>query len=515
MTPASRTFTWLRQFAKLWGFALFCVFVVYVFRDVVLPFLFAILVAYLLAPLVERASRYKIGGRPFPRAAAVIILYVFILAILSLFISSFVRKLSGDFSRLFREAPQVFAKVNKDWLPSAGAWIDDNFGAEATGEPGDETPDHGEQQGPRAVFLEQMPDGRYRLDLEAFSFEVTPAEAGKFIVAPPARLEGDAAPGGKWERAIKQWLSQRLKSTEGESRRALEYGQKFVAAIVGGIARLFLVLMVAAFILVDLDRIQGFLRSLVPDRYRGDYDRIVTGVDRGLSGVIRGQLLICLINGLLTYVGLLIFKVKYAALLGAIAAVMSLIPIFGSILSSIPIVVVALISSATLRHQEGAVRAGVDHPDPPHRGELAQPEDHGQRRQDPSGAGRVRADRRRTWLRAGGRAVRRPRGLDHPDHLRLLLAPSARRLGRADTTAISTPLRRPLGLKRGGAAAAPYSDETLGTRSAPTMRAERSGMSRQPGREATSRFASTTTARSASCGIRRPLRCGLLRSSWA
>ena len=353
MTPASRTFAWLRQFAKLWGFALFCVFIVYIFREVVLPFLFAILVAYILAPLVDRASRHKIGNRPFPRAAAVIILYVNILAVLVLFISYFVPKLSGDFSRLFREAPKLFAKVNKEWLPRAGAWIDDNFGAEATGEPGDDTPDHSEQQGPRSVFLEQMPDGRYRLDLEAFSFEVTPVEAGKFVVAPPARLEGDAAPGGKWERAIKQWLSQRLKSTEGESRRALEYGQKFIAAIVGGIARLFLVLMVAAFILVDLDRIQGFLRSLVPDRYRGDYDRIVTGIDHGLSGVIRGQLLICLINGLLTYFGLLVFKVKYAPLLGAIAAVMSLIPIFGSILSSVPIVVVALISSATLDIKKG------------------------------------------------------------------------------------------------------------------------------------------------------------------
>ncbi len=353
MTPASRTFAWLRQFAKLWGFALFCVFIVYIFREVVLPFLFAILVAYILAPLVDRASRHKIGNRPFPRAAAVIILYVNILAVLVLFISYFVPKLSGDFARLFREAPQLFAKVNKDWLPRAGAWIDDNFGAEATGEPGDETPDHNEQQGPRSIVLEPMPDGRYRLDLEAFSFEVTPAEAGKFIVAPPARMEGEGGGGGKWERAIKQWLSQRLKSTEGESRRALEYGQKFVAGIVGGIARLFLVLMVAAFILVDLDRIQGFLRSLVPDRYRGDYDRIVTGIDRGLSGVIRGQLLICLINGLLTYFGLLVFKVKYAPLLGAIAAVMSLIPIFGSILSSIPIVVVALISSATLDIKKG------------------------------------------------------------------------------------------------------------------------------------------------------------------
>ena len=79
-TPASRTVAWLRQFAKLWGFALFCILVVYIFREVALPFLFAILVAYILAPLVARFSQMRIGARPFPRWVAVIILYVFILS---------------------------------------------------------------------------------------------------------------------------------------------------------------------------------------------------------------------------------------------------------------------------------------------------------------------------------------------------------------------------------------------------------------------------------------------------
>ncbi len=111
MTPATRTLAWLRQFAKLWGFALFCVLVVYIFREVVLPFLFAILVAYILAPLVDRFGRLRVGGKPFPRAAAVIILYINIIAVLSLFIGYFVPKLSGDFARLFREAPQLFAQA--------------------------------------------------------------------------------------------------------------------------------------------------------------------------------------------------------------------------------------------------------------------------------------------------------------------------------------------------------------------------------------------------------------------
>jgi predicted PurR-regulated permease PerM len=354
-SPATRTLAWLRQFAKLWGFALFCILVVYLFREVVLPFLFAILVAYILAPIVDRFSRLRVGRKPFPRAAAVIILYINIIAVLSLFIGYFVPKLSGDFARLFREAPQLFARVNREWLPKAGAWVDTHFGPEATqGEGSDDatTPAVAPEE-PHAIVLEPLPGGRFRIDLDSMALEVRPANDGRYVIAPPQPEEGGAGPGGKWERSIKQWMSQRLKSTEGESQRAIEYGQLFIGAVVSGIGRLFLVLMVAAFILVDLVRIQVFLRSLVPEQYQGDYERIAAGIDRGLAGVIRGQLLICCINGAFTYLGLLLFHIKYPLLLAGIAATMSLIPIFGSILSSVPIVAIALISSGTFDIRQG------------------------------------------------------------------------------------------------------------------------------------------------------------------
>src|SRR6185503_3053350 len=165
MTGATRTLAWLRQFAKLWGFAAFCILIVYIFREVALPFLFAILVAYILAPLVARMSRWKIAGRPFPRAAAVIILYINILAGLGLFLGYFIPKLSSDFARLFREAPQLFAKVNKDWLPRAGAWVDTNFGEEAAsnGDGTDDQPPHPmEPQPPRTILVEPLAEGRFR-----------------------------------------------------------------------------------------------------------------------------------------------------------------------------------------------------------------------------------------------------------------------------------------------------------------------------------------------------------------
>ena len=293
-TSASRTLAWLRQFAKLWGFALFCVLVVYIFREVALPFLFAILVAYILAPLVARLASCSIGARAVPalgrRSSSSTSTSS---AVLGLFIGYFVPKLSGDFARLFREAPALFAKVNKDWLPRAGAWIDTHFAPEEV-DAGRRasTPTPRSPQAPRAILVEPLPDGRYRIDLDARDPRgASRSTNGRYLIAPPAAEESStAAARASGSARSSSGSPTRLKSTEGESRRVLEYGQKFIGGVVFGIGRLFLVLMVAAFILIDLERIQGFLRSLVPERYQGDYDRIYVGIDRGLSGVIRGQL---------------------------------------------------------------------------------------------------------------------------------------------------------------------------------------------------------------------------------
>jgi predicted PurR-regulated permease PerM len=340
-----RVVAWFKRFAKLWGFALFCLFVVYFFRDVVLPFVFAILVAYVLAPAVDRMARFRVAGRPFPRGLAVIILYINILAVLGLFFGYFIPKLSGDIARVFREAPELFQKLNDEYLPRVGAWVDAHLGA---GAHPPAKPQAVAEAPARDILIEPLGDGRYRLDVSGLALEVQPKEEGGWLVAPPGpEIDPDANGEGKWERSIKQWIAERVQSTESQSRRALEWGQKFVTGVIGGFARLTLVLMVAAFILIDLQRIRAFIRSLVPETYQRDYDHIAGGIDRGLSGVIRGQLLICLINGVLTYIGLWIFDVKYSLLLAGIAGVMSLIPIFGSVLSSIPIVAIALVSSGS------------------------------------------------------------------------------------------------------------------------------------------------------------------------
>jgi predicted PurR-regulated permease PerM len=90
------------------------------------------------------------------------------------------------------------------------------------------------------------------------------------------------------------------------------------------------------------ESVMGFFRSLVPPAAGYDFDRLMLRIDKGLAGVVRGQLLICLVNGVLSAIGFVIFDLKYWPILAILAAVMSIVPIFGSILSTIPAVLVGL-----------------------------------------------------------------------------------------------------------------------------------------------------------------------------
>jgi len=102
-----------------------------------------------------------------------------------------------------------------------------------------------------------------------------------------------------------------------------------------------LLFMLTAFLSMDGPRIVAFVESLVPTPWRGDFRRLLHGIDTGLSGVVRGQLTIMLVNGTLTLAGLLVLRIPFAFALAAVATVLYVVPLFGTILSSIPIVLLA------------------------------------------------------------------------------------------------------------------------------------------------------------------------------
>jgi predicted PurR-regulated permease PerM len=316
--------TWLglvRRFSRLWGFALFLLFVVVLFRAIVLPFIFAILIAYLLSPAVRRMQP-RTG-----RAGAVIILYSMIVTGLVIFFGFLLPGVVSDLATLRETAPDAIAKINEEWLPRVSTWVDDEFGEIVPS-------DAGELPASQVVVTPQ-PDGSYVVDLEDVRLAVKETGDGDYIVKTPHAGEeslGDV---------LRQLVASKGSELTGVVGAAV---QAFVAGVASFLTNFVITFMLAAFIIIDLERVNRFVRSLVPTEFGGDFDEIVRGIDLGMAGVIRGQLVICLVNGALTYIGLLIFGVKYSLLLALVAGVFSLIPIFGTILSSVPIVLVALVS---------------------------------------------------------------------------------------------------------------------------------------------------------------------------
>ena len=107
----------------------------------------------------------------------------------------------------------------------------------------------------------------------------------------------------------------------------------------------FITLMLGAYMILTREKIVAFFRSLVSPPGRASFDALLQRMDQGLSGVVRGQLVICGINGVLSAIGFAIIGLKYWPVMALVAAVFSAIPIFGSIASAVPAVAVGLTQS--------------------------------------------------------------------------------------------------------------------------------------------------------------------------
>src|SRR6185369_4563170 len=164
-----------------------------------------------------------------------------------------------------------------------------------------------------------LSDGRYAMQLTPGGIDIKALSDGSYHLQ---THEAQTEP-ASLEDKLRAFVKKSLVGLQSKLNDLVRLGQSVIAGFIRGIFLFFFTLMIGAFLLIDLEKVHLFLRSLFPTNVRDDYDVIIAGIDRGLSGVIRGQLLICVINGALTYIGLLVFGVKYKLILAVVAGLMS------------------------------------------------------------------------------------------------------------------------------------------------------------------------------------------------
>jgi predicted PurR-regulated permease PerM len=408
------------------------------FREILLPFIMALVIVYLMEPIVSRAAVMGEERRGLPRWVAVIAVYIAFFGVLTVSvvliaprfvtevvnfgetvpedIQEFRTRQLPEYNAKLQEAlaeyaPQ-FARPDKDavartqeaWAKASDALVAARgrgagvstavwearrvVGLSArmklrwnvTSEPmttarvyvaeRDEATEAGLA---RALSAWSGGSWGYANVSQQPQFTVVPREGGGYdvFVPPGAELEVAQEPTGAWrvrraprvsgplevaakgeemeleelldlERAVDGLIEDAAHSSRAGFARIIEFIQRFVVGVISAFVGLVLTLMVAAFISIDLPGLMAFFKGLFREEHHERYDELLGEMDRGLSGVVRGQLMICLVNGTLTYVGLLILNVKFALLLAVVAGVLSVIPIFGTILSTVPIVLFGL-----------------------------------------------------------------------------------------------------------------------------------------------------------------------------
>ncbi|MCL2777641.1 MAG: AI-2E family transporter [Polyangiaceae bacterium] len=369
MTPddPSQTAVARRRHAIFLGAsAAIAVLVLALSHAVLLPFVLALVIAYVLTPAVAWVEKRRVS-----RAGAVILVYVVVLGSLGIGLRLLTPRVAHELTGLRRELPALGYKVRHHWVPAVQRHLRElGFGPGAPDEDAatpdkadkadkerveqiepqiepwfDESIEHGESlhEGAQVPAIVGRPrsDGSFAIEFHG-PIAVTPSQNGDYIIE--SAREGRE---GTFDvdRIVADAATKSLRFAQHNALEIVRIGRNIVV----GVSRFFFIfgitLMLAAYLMLTREKILHFFSSLLRPGSRASFSELLVRIDQGLSGVVRGQLIICLVNGVLSAIGFAIIGLKYWPVLALIATIMSLIPIFGSIISAIPAVALGLTQS--------------------------------------------------------------------------------------------------------------------------------------------------------------------------
>jgi predicted PurR-regulated permease PerM len=114
------------------------------------------------------------------------------------------------------------------------------------------------------------------------------------------------------------------------------------ASVAAALAAVVVVLLTALYTAIHPEPLVDGVRRIVPPRKRHVADQILSRLRVAYLGWLRGQLMGMLILGGLTYLGLIIVGLGFAAFFAVFTAVAMIVPYFGALVSSIPPILYAL-----------------------------------------------------------------------------------------------------------------------------------------------------------------------------
>ena len=317
MTPRQRRILFLIVSATL--AALVCVLA----GEVMLPIILGVVLAYVVLPIVRFFERRRV-----PRPLAIIATYLILVGSLVIFVRVTFRRLAMESQNFAHEVPELMTQARDNWIPVVEMRIRAMRGGS---DPAPKNEDAKEE----AFRIHPNPDGTFGVEVED-GIHVRKERDG-FVVAPKAHPQPFDV-----DRFFADSLASSLEYARSNAFELARLGGRVVSTISRVIFIFGLTLMIGAYLILTKEKIGAFFLGFARPASRPELRDLSTKIDHGLSGVVRGQLVICLINGALSAIGFGFAGVHYWPLLAVVATIFSLVPIFGALASAIPAVALAL-----------------------------------------------------------------------------------------------------------------------------------------------------------------------------
>lgn len=238
-------------------------------RSILNPFFVAIVLAYLLVPIVEMLIRKGVGRR-----TAIAIVFLGIIGSLAVTIFLLIPKLYLELSKLTSVLPDTMA-----------------------------------------AFEQKLQEFRSNFQAAGLPHQV--------LTLLDEHL-------GQGQTFLVQWLDNALDD---------------IPKILTSMSLLILSPVIAIYLLVDWQKLQGGLLRIVPQRRRVAWQRLIQDISYIVRSYIRGNILVALIVGILTGIGVKIVGMDFALIIGVLCGLFDLIPYFGPLIGAIPAVLLGLVVS--------------------------------------------------------------------------------------------------------------------------------------------------------------------------
>lgn len=115
---------------------------------------------------------------------------------------------------------------------------------------------------------------------------------------------------------------------------------KFTFSIFSNLVSVLTIMVFAFYMLLSRGKLEDQLDNFFGDERKKQIGRIITTLESRLGGWARGQLLLMLIIGVTTFIGLSILGIPYALPLAILAGILEIVPYLGPIVAAIPSVLI-------------------------------------------------------------------------------------------------------------------------------------------------------------------------------